>query len=378
MTASPAACRAVDNADIIMFRNYAGYAETRLEDSWRADDEAEESLKDIIEEPLIGKPAAEQASSFVTSRHRTSGTSVGIAILKANLGSGILYLPRAWVNGGWLFSTLVLPVLAVMAATCSLRLVECRRVVRQGGYGDIMEKATGSRWGRFMIDLSLLALQSGICTGYFVFVANMASDISPWIASLSFSTKVAIQATVIAPLCWFRQVSKLSFTNFLANVLIFFSLCGLLGFIIAGGDEASSLHKDQRTYPRINFWDGGFLVFMGTALYVFEGIGLILPTYDSMREPEQFGKVFTRAFSITTASFLFIGLAGVALVAGRDLDHFISLIGSMCGLPLVFIAPPVCHMKLIGGNRKSDACILIFGLTVMKFLIEDLEDLEDL
>lgn len=86
---------------------------------------------------------------------------------------------------------------------------------------------------RCFIDLSLLALQSGICTGYFVFVANMASDISPWIASLSFSTKVNfptyrfpiessqqvfIQAVVIAPLCWFRQVSNLSFTNLLANV----------------------------------------------------------------------------------------------------------------------------------------------------------------
>ncbi|EER00241.1 amino acid transporter, putative [Perkinsus marinus ATCC 50983] len=459
--------RTVEDADLIMFRNYAGYVETRMEDSWRPDDEAEESLQDSVEEPLIGKQAAEQVGSFVTSRHRTSSTSVGVAILKANLGSGILYLPRAWVNGGWLFSTLVLPILAFMAATCSLRLVACRRVVRQGSYGEIMQKATGSTSGKCFIDLSLLALQSGICTGYFVFVANMASDISPWIASLSFSTKVNfptyrfpiessqqvfIQAVVIAPLCWFRQVSNLSFTNLLANVG-----CPILVIIIHSVYYTQfcsdpycmqplwphRLHRNRRPWSVPISNEASDL-----SPYVFEGIGLILPTYDSMREPHKFDKVFTQAFTITTASFLFIGiagyigfgpdtqtivlsnlpegslltiavkamytiavfitmpfqllpavrlveyysglfpkqrhvsfrrkmaknifrlsylffLAGIALIAGRDLDHFISLIGSMCGLPLVFIAPPICHMKLIGDTTKSDACILIFGLLVM-------------
>ncbi|KAF4678302.1 hypothetical protein FOL47_000031 [Perkinsus chesapeaki] len=455
MSSNAAQIRPVNDADLLMFRNYAGYTETRLEDSWRPDDEAEESLKDAaIEEPLIGgdrSKSIEQAHSYVSSRHRTSASSVAIAILKANLGSGILYLPRAWVNGGWLFSTLVLPILAFMAGTCSLRLVQCRRIVRKGGYGDIMLEATGSKFGRIMIDLSLLALQSGICTGYFVFVANMASDVSPWIASLPFSTKVLLQAAIITPLCWFRQVSKLSLTNLTANVLIILSLFGLVAFMVtAGPGEAAALHSEthERSYPPINFWDGGFLVFMGTALYVFEGIGLILPTYDSMKEPQKFEKVFSRAFAVTTASFLFIGLAGyyefgpytqtivlsnlpqgsllssavksmytlavfitfpfqllpavrlveyysgyfpkqrhvplrrkmaknlfrliyilflagIAMVAGRDLDHFISLIGSMCGLPLVFIAPPICHMKLIGGTNKSDMGILVFGVLVM-------------
>merc|ERR1712186_73402 len=36
-------------------------------------------------------------------------------------------------------------------------------------------------------------------------------------------------------------------------------------------------------------------------------------------------------------------LALVALVGSSSLDHFISLAGAVCGIPLAFVFPSICH-----------------------------------
>jgi hypothetical protein len=57
-------------------------------------------------------------------------------IVKSFIGSGVLFLPKAFENGGGLFSILVMIFMAGVTNLCILRLVRCRERVT-GGYGDV-------------------------------------------------------------------------------------------------------------------------------------------------------------------------------------------------------------------------------------------------
>merc|ERR1712228_844444 len=39
-------------------------------------------------------------------------------------------------------------------------------------------------------------------------------------------------------------------------------------------------------------------------------------------------------------------LCAIAIVGSTSLDHYISLVGAACGLPLAFVFPAICHQAL--------------------------------
>merc|ERR1719193_461634 len=59
-------------------------------------------------------------------RHVTTSGKVFVAIIKSNVGPGVLYLPLAFANGGYLVSTIGLFAMAFFTVVCTLRLLEVR------------------------------------------------------------------------------------------------------------------------------------------------------------------------------------------------------------------------------------------------------------
>mmetsp|Transcript_72726 Transcript_72726/g.151845 ORF Transcript_72726/g.151845 Transcript_72726/m.151845 type:complete len:617 (-) Transcript_72726:142-1992(-) len=61
-------------------------------------------------------------------------------------------------------------------------------------------------------------------------------------------------------------------------------------------------------------------------------------------------------------------VAGVAIGASTALDNFVSLIGAVCGLPLAFIFPAICHGKLVATRGSllaiTDILFVAFGACV--------------
>merc|ERR1719231_990148 len=64
-----------------------------------------------------------------------------------------------------------------------------------------------------------------------------------------------------------------------------------------------------------------------------------------------------------------VWVAGIALFSmfgATSLDHFVSLIGSLCGSPLAFIFPAACHLRLVAQPWSMDAFIdialIFFGI----------------
>merc|ERR1719209_112526 len=67
-------------------------------------------------------------------------------------------------------------------------------------------------------------------------------------------------------------------------------------------------------------------------------------------------------------AFICLLVALVSVIGATSLDHFISLIGAVCGLPLAFIFPVVCHRNLVAAPGSRDAhvdfALILFGMIV--------------
>jgi len=62
-------------------------------------------------------------------------------------------------------------------------------------------------------------------------------------------------------------------------------------------------------------------------------------------------------------------VAGVSILAATSLDHFVSIVGAVCGLPLAFIFPAMCHKKLVATPGSAgvgvDWALIVFGVLIM-------------
>lgn len=100
-------------------------------------------------------------------------------ILKSFVGSGILFLPKGFENGGMLFSIVVLGISAFFSIVCMLRLTDCTnaiRHVRGVSYGMIGKKAFG-KGGKIAVNVSLVLSQLGFCCSYLIFIEKNLRDV---------------------------------------------------------------------------------------------------------------------------------------------------------------------------------------------------------
>jgi proton-coupled amino acid transporter len=68
--------------------------------------------------------------------------------------------------------------------------------------------------------------------------------------------------------------------------------------------------------------------------------------------------------------FAVLVCAGIAIAGSNDLDKFVSLVGSLCCLPLCFIFPPLFHLKAIASTfrqKATDVILVVFGVCSMAY-----------
>jgi len=360
---------------------------------------------------------------------------VAIAIFKGNLGSNILFMPHSWQQGGYLVGGLVLPVLAFLSVACIVLLIRCREGNAQS-YGDLMERATG-KVGRAAVDTCVVFLQVGTCCAYLINVSKTILDVVDTdIPSWAF---ILIEAALVAPLVLIRNVMKLSLVNLVGGALT------MAGILLTFGLLGRRLGEGAAPVQAVN--QSGVLVAVGIACFTFEGIGLVIPIYDSCRNPQHFTAVYSLTIGLVAAlitamsalgyfafgedtqtlvllslpdgalprfvqvtfcvvmlaslplqllpavriveglflqpsrpltwdkhikslfriAFLAL-LAGVSIVGATSLDHFVSFVGAVCGLPLAFIFPAICHRRLVARpgscSAYADLALVAFGLAV--------------
>ena len=96
--------------------------------------------------------------------------ATSFTIFKGFVCTGILYMPKDFVNGGWLFSSACILVSLGATLYCATLLLECR--AKFGGSFPEIGQAVYGKWGKILVDISLVSSQYGFVTAYIYFIAS--------------------------------------------------------------------------------------------------------------------------------------------------------------------------------------------------------------
>ncbi|KAJ1656787.1 hypothetical protein IWQ61_003704 [Dispira simplex] len=223
-------------------------------------------------------------------------------LMKSFVGTGVLFLPRSFYNGGLTFSAFLLAFVAYLALYAMLLLVDCYLKI-PGSFGDIGMALYGPK-ARYAVLSSIVLSQLGFCCAYTIFVARslqeLLQNVTDCRVNYSVTFWVFIQLAVYIPLAMVRKIKNFSHAALVADVFILLGL-GYLYYFDMYRLATVGAAKIQ------HFNSANFSLFIGTAVFSFEGIGLVLPIVSSMKEPEKFPRVLTTALTVSAAIFISIG-----------------------------------------------------------------------
>ncbi|KAJ7249233.1 transmembrane amino acid transporter protein-domain-containing protein [Mycena haematopus] len=282
---------------LYIFGHFAG------EDLEEDDDEDEEDEENSVPEPTENAPLLPTRSvsrSMSRSRSRRKRmSSVGphgnatvpqavLMLLKAFVGTGVLFLGKAFYNGGILFSSLLFIFIALVSLYSFLLLVYTKFVV-SGSFGDIGGALYGP-WMRYLILGSIVVSQIGFVSAYIIFVSQnlqaLVMGLTHCMHLIDLKYFILAQMAVFLPLVLIRDLAKLSTTALVADAFI------LVGLVYIFGSEISIVAEHGIADVQL-FNARDFSLFVGVAVFSFEGVGMVIPITDAMREPHQFPKVLT-------------------------------------------------------------------------------------
>ncbi|KAI1131931.1 transmembrane amino acid transporter protein-domain-containing protein [Nemania abortiva] len=241
-----------------------------------------------------------------------SPLSAALLLLKSFVGTGVLFLPRAYLNGGMVFSNVVLVALAALSYYCFILLITTRLKV-EGSFGDIGGIIYGE-WMRKLILASIVLSQIGFVAAYTVFTAENLQAFVLAVTNCGTHIKltwfILMQMIIFLPFSLFRDIGKLGFTALIADAFIIIGLAYLFYYDIL-------TLSTQGLADIILFNKKDWTLFIGTAIFTFEGIGLIIPIQESMRNPTKFPKVMFSTMIIMSVIFITMGAVSYAAYGSK-------------------------------------------------------------
>ena len=234
-------------------------------------------------------------------------------LLKSFVGTGVLFLPRAFLNGGMLFSNLVLLGVAGLSYTCFVLLVSTRLVVEHS-FGDMGFHLYG-KWMRNMINFSLVISQIGFSSAYIVFVSEnlqaFVLAVSNCRTYIDIKIMILMQMVIFLPLSLYRNINNIQKLALVADLFILLGLVYLYYYDLFTIVHQGGVSDIAAFNPR------DWTLFIGTAIFTFEGIGLIIPIQTGMKDPKKFPKVLGGVMIIITIVFLSAGALSYAAFGSK-------------------------------------------------------------
>lgn len=254
----------------------------------------------------------------------TSTRKVFFLLLKSFIGTGVLFLPNAFNNGGLFFSIFMLAFFGLYSYLCYYLLISSKIAAQVRSFGGIGLKLYGPTM-KYLILFSLVITQLGFSSVYVIFTARNLKAIGEHVFKLpnvSITFLMISQLLLFIPLSFVRKISKLSLPSLFANVFI------LVGLVIVVFFSMKHLFYDLSGSPAdgviFGINNSRWTLFIGTAIFSFEGIGLVIPVQDSMRKPEKFPLVLGLVIICTTVVFITVATIGY-LAYGSEVDTVILL-----------------------------------------------------
>ncbi|KAF9429543.1 neutral amino acid transporter [Entomortierella beljakovae] len=251
----------------------------------------------FIQEDFVSDGSQDGEVTEVVQPTRGTVTPLKASLLlgKAFVGTGVLFLPKAFMNGAFV---------AIVCFVAYLMLVKVRLVVREN-FQDIGLVLFG-KYVRFAVLLSVALSQIGFCCAYLIFVSENIDAVVQTFTKCKFDGieakfYILIILVILIPLVLIRRMAILSLPSMVANLFIIFGIVYLWYYSIhslainGAGPNIALFNKDD------------FALFIGTAVFSFEGIGLVIPITESMAEPEKFPRVLGVTIAVVSLIFMSVG-----------------------------------------------------------------------
>ncbi|QUC22663.1 uncharacterized protein UV8b_06904 [Ustilaginoidea virens] len=276
-----------------------------------------EDHEDLDDEPtedsaLLGPSKRKRKRKPRGGSGQNSPMNAALLLLKSFVGTGVLFLPRAYLNGGMLFSNLVLIFVSILSYYCFVLLVSTRLKI-EGSFGDMGGILYG-KWMRFLILASIVISQIGFVAAYTVFTAQnlqaFIRAVSNCKSFISIPLLILMQTAIFLPFSLLRDIGKLGFTALIADAFIMIGLAYLFYY------DVITLNTNGLA-DIIMFNQKDWTLFIGTAIFTFEGIGLILPIQESMKHPSKFPRVLFLVMVIITVLFTVMGAISYAAYGSK-------------------------------------------------------------
>uniref|UniRef100_A0A1Y1MZY0 Amino acid transporter transmembrane domain-containing protein n=2 Tax=Photinus pyralis TaxID=7054 RepID=A0A1Y1MZY0_PHOPY len=240
-------------------------------------------------------------------------------LFKGNVGSGIFAMGDAFKNSGAVLGSVLVPILGLICVhsqhlllNTSLHLQEKLSLTKNPGFATTVELcfATGpsglqkySTLSRRLVNLFLCLTQFGFCCVYFVFISTNVKQILDYYGyEYDIHLHMAVVLIPVYLSCLVRNLKFLVPLSMLANILM---LAGIIITLYYAAQPPGASRVE-------NFASIGQLpLAFGTAVFAFEGIGLVLPLQNEMKKPKKFNSTFgvlNVGMVIVTILYLTVGL----------------------------------------------------------------------
>ncbi|XP_058063458.1 proton-coupled amino acid transporter-like protein pathetic [Anopheles bellator] len=269
--------------------------------------------------PLIERPEGEDV-------HKTTYMETMMQLCKGNIGTGCYAMGVAFKNGGLLFGTIVTLLIGFVCVHCQHVLINCAKLMqdrnqrarheqRQMVFNNSMLSPPPSvvieepppdfaetvgmcfrygprairRWAtpmRRAVNVLICVSQLGLCCIYFVFISSNFKQIADRFG-LILDVHL-IMALLLVPVILTSIITKLKFLSYcslVANVLMAIGIG--ITFYYALKDPLPPIAE-----RRLMGSSDQLPLFYGIAIFAFEGIALVLPLQNEMKEPAEFGKTY--------------------------------------------------------------------------------------
>ncbi|KAM3968648.1 proton-coupled amino acid transporter-like protein acs [Aphomia sociella] len=290
---------------------------------------------DKAEYELEGGKKADDSPGYQVT-HPTSYMDTILHIFRGNIGSGLLAMGDAFRNGGIVFASITTVVLGIICVHSQHLLLNCSEEVHRQTKRDkppnfadtvYLVFAHGpprfrpvARTMKFLVNGFLCVTQLGFCCVYIVFIANNVKLIcDQYDIHIDLSIHMIFVVIPVLLACMVRNLKYLTPFSTIANIMMAVGVSAVVY-------EAAHDLPPVNTRVYIASWQQLPLYF-GTAIYAFEGIGLVLPLKNEMRHPEQFQKplgVLNVGMVVVGSIFVTVGFLGY-LKWGDDVQGSLTL-----------------------------------------------------
>mmetsp|Transcript_9898 Transcript_9898/g.19508 ORF Transcript_9898/g.19508 Transcript_9898/m.19508 type:complete len:256 (+) Transcript_9898:43-810(+) len=208
--------------------------------------------------------------------------------VKAIVGTGVLALPHAFQLSGGIYGPIVVTCIAMYTMNINLILTECHEMrPTRATYSGLCESILG-RSGKYIGGLNLILMQIVVCAAHFTFMGrNLTSALQAWGFDVTLEWVLVVCGIGVSGFTLLKDITILKNTSLLGNVAILISLTSILAYALPSFSTTNI--KLTSTVPDM-------MVFVSICIYMFNGIGEVLPISTSMKDRTQYPRVLIASF----------------------------------------------------------------------------------